>query len=137
MLSVTYATPDDVGAIAAVLDELDRYYGASNVTSLGQRIAEINAAVFSDPSRGSRAPRPRLGRIGRLCHVPLSLACGRKHSFALTRPVAGVQPATRREHQPGHADRCEFGPVGRQQVSVTTLADYERVGIRSMARAAS
>jgi ribosomal protein S18 acetylase RimI-like enzyme len=49
MLSVTYAAPDDVGAIAAVLDELDRYYGASNVTSLDQRIAEIHAAVFSDP----------------------------------------------------------------------------------------
>ena len=49
MLSVTPAAPDDVGTIAALLDELDLYYGDSNITALEQRISEINAAIFSDP----------------------------------------------------------------------------------------
>ncbi|WP_241251573.1 GNAT family N-acetyltransferase [Candidatus Protofrankia californiensis] len=48
MTVVTPAEPAHVEAIAALAEEMDRFYGAIEVESLDLRIRQINEAIFSD-----------------------------------------------------------------------------------------
>lgn len=48
MLSVTTATRQDTHAIAKLLDELDRFYGTTDVDPIEQRAVEIEALLFRD-----------------------------------------------------------------------------------------
>lgn len=49
MLSVTPATRRDAYAVAELLDELDRFYGATEVDPIPHRATEIEKALFWDP----------------------------------------------------------------------------------------
>jgi GNAT superfamily N-acetyltransferase len=48
VLSVTPATRHDAPAIAELLDEIDRFYGATDIDPVGRRAAQIEAALFRD-----------------------------------------------------------------------------------------
>jgi len=43
------ATPDDIDALAALVEEMDRFYGASEVDPLDLRRRQIEQALFSEP----------------------------------------------------------------------------------------
>lgn len=49
MTFVTAAEPGNVEAIAALVEEMDHFYGASDIEPLDLRIQQINDAVFTDP----------------------------------------------------------------------------------------
>lgn len=49
MITVSPAERRDVAAIAALLEELGRYYGATQSDALGRRIAQIDEAIFGRP----------------------------------------------------------------------------------------
>ncbi len=49
MIAVTPAEPSHVQAIAALAEEMDRFYGASETEPLDLRIRQINSAIFADP----------------------------------------------------------------------------------------
>ena len=49
MITVSPAQPRDVAAIALLLEELGRYYGATEFESLDRRIIQINEAIFGHP----------------------------------------------------------------------------------------
>lgn len=49
MVSVRHAKPDDVGAMAELFEELDRFYGASEVEPLELRTRQINEVLFDSP----------------------------------------------------------------------------------------
>ena len=61
MITVSPAEPRDAAAIAALLEELGRYYGATESESLDRRITQINEAIFGRPP----AAYARLARDGR------------------------------------------------------------------------
>lgn len=48
MTTVAPAAPRDVVAVAALLAEMDRFYGATDVAPLDHRIRQINHALFSN-----------------------------------------------------------------------------------------
>ena len=50
MLTVFHAEESDVAALAEMLDELDRFYGAVKVPPRSDREMEIRRALFADPS---------------------------------------------------------------------------------------
>ena len=43
------AEPENVEAMAALLEEMDRFYGPTETDSLDRRARQIREAVFSDP----------------------------------------------------------------------------------------
>ena len=49
MLAITPAQPDDLPAIADLLEEMDRFYGVTEFESAPERIAQIKALIFHDP----------------------------------------------------------------------------------------
>lgn len=50
MTTVVAAGPDDVEELAALLEEMDRFYGATDAEPLDERIRQIEAAIFTaDP----------------------------------------------------------------------------------------
>ena len=49
VIAVSPAGPADVLALAALLEEMDRYYGATGTEPLGERVRQINEAVFASP----------------------------------------------------------------------------------------
>lgn len=48
MTTVAPAAPRDVVAVATLLAEMDRFYGATDIASLDHRIRQINHALFSN-----------------------------------------------------------------------------------------
>jgi ribosomal protein S18 acetylase RimI-like enzyme len=50
--TVAPARPSDVVAVATLLAEMDRFYGATEVASLDHRIRQINHALFSNAAAG-------------------------------------------------------------------------------------
>lgn len=49
VIAVTHAEPADVEAIAELAAEMDRFYGATDVAPLDDRVRQITDAVFSEP----------------------------------------------------------------------------------------
>jgi GNAT superfamily N-acetyltransferase len=49
VITVSPASPGDAPAIAALLEEMDRFYGATEPEPLDQRVRQINEAVFARP----------------------------------------------------------------------------------------
>jgi GNAT superfamily N-acetyltransferase len=49
MITVSPAEPRDAAAIAALLEELGRYYGVIESESLDRRITQINEVIFGRP----------------------------------------------------------------------------------------
>lgn len=49
MITLSPATRGDVDAMAALLEEMDRFYGATSVEPLDQRVRQISVALFSKP----------------------------------------------------------------------------------------
>lgn len=49
MITVSPAEPRDAAAIAAVLEDLGRFYGATGSEPLGRRIGQVNEAIFTSP----------------------------------------------------------------------------------------
>ena len=49
MITLSPAGPDDVGAIAELAAEMDRFYGATEVDPLDVRQDQISAALFAEP----------------------------------------------------------------------------------------
>ena len=49
MITVSPAEPRDAAAIAVLLEELGRYYGATEFEPLDRRIIQINEAIFGPP----------------------------------------------------------------------------------------
>jgi GNAT superfamily N-acetyltransferase len=43
------AKPEDIEALAALLEQMDRFYGATNVEPLEARLRQIREALFADP----------------------------------------------------------------------------------------
>lgn len=48
-VTVSPATPDDVPAMAALLEEMDRFYGATSTEPTGERERQIREALFATP----------------------------------------------------------------------------------------
>lgn len=46
---VRHAGLEDVEAMAALLEEMDRFYGASPADPVGERVRQITEALFGDP----------------------------------------------------------------------------------------
>lgn len=46
MITLRHATPDDLDAIASMLSEIDRYYGAAEVPDDTERLAAIESTIF-------------------------------------------------------------------------------------------
>lgn len=53
MTVVAPAEPSHAEAIAALAEEMDRFYGASEVEPLGLRLRQINEAIFSEQPSAS------------------------------------------------------------------------------------
>jgi GNAT superfamily N-acetyltransferase len=49
MITISPAGPEDALAIAALLEEMDRFYGASHTEPLDARLRQINEALFATP----------------------------------------------------------------------------------------
>ena len=49
MIDVSPARPADLEAIAALLEEMDRFYGATEVEPLEHRMRQIEEAIFGSP----------------------------------------------------------------------------------------
>ena len=49
MIFVADAEPGNIEAIAALAEEMDRFYGATDTEPLSARISQIADAIFSDP----------------------------------------------------------------------------------------
>ena len=48
-VTISSATPDDVPAMSALLEELDRFYGATTTESPEEREQQIREALFASP----------------------------------------------------------------------------------------
>ena len=48
-IAVCPAGPDDAAAIAVLLEEMDHFYGAAGTEPLGERLRQINEALFASP----------------------------------------------------------------------------------------
>src|SRR6266536_4411464 len=48
-MAVCLAGPDDATALAALLKEMDRFYGAAGTQPSGERLRQINEALFAGP----------------------------------------------------------------------------------------
>lgn len=57
MLVVAPAEPRHVRSMAALLAEMDRFYGAAEVEPLGQRIRQITDALFGESPAATRCSR--------------------------------------------------------------------------------
>ena len=53
MITVSPAVPDDALAMAALLEGMDRFYGSVEAQPSGERIRQINEALFSDSPAAS------------------------------------------------------------------------------------
>jgi GNAT superfamily N-acetyltransferase len=51
-VEIALATPDDVKAMAALAEEMDRFYGATEVEPLQRRLEQIREALFGEPPAG-------------------------------------------------------------------------------------
>jgi GNAT superfamily N-acetyltransferase len=49
VITVSPAEPRDAAAIAALLEDLGRFYGAAEAEPLARRIGQINEAIFTNP----------------------------------------------------------------------------------------
>jgi GNAT superfamily N-acetyltransferase len=49
MITVSPAEPRDAAAVAVLLEELGRYYGATEFEPLDRRVIQINEAIFGHP----------------------------------------------------------------------------------------
>ncbi len=49
MVEIQRAEPRDVSALAALLEEIDRFYGATDIEPPDQRIPQITANLFQEP----------------------------------------------------------------------------------------
>jgi ribosomal protein S18 acetylase RimI-like enzyme len=49
VITVSPASPGDAPAMAALLEEMDRFYGATEPESLDQRVRQVNEAIFASP----------------------------------------------------------------------------------------
>lgn len=52
MITIAPANPTDATAMTALLEELDRYYGAPSTEPLDTRLQQINEALFANPPAG-------------------------------------------------------------------------------------
>lgn len=52
-MTVTAAGPEDIEALAELLAEMDRFYGATEVDPLEERVRQIREALFSAPAAAS------------------------------------------------------------------------------------
>jgi GNAT superfamily N-acetyltransferase len=53
VITISPAEPGDVLAMAALLEEMDRFYGAADAQSSGERVRQINEALFSSSPAAS------------------------------------------------------------------------------------
>ena len=49
VITVSAAGPGDAGAIAALLEELDRFYGVTGPPRAGERVRQVSEALFGSP----------------------------------------------------------------------------------------
>ena len=49
MIKIAPATPDHVDALVELLEEMDRYYGATEVDPMELRTHQVQQALFTDP----------------------------------------------------------------------------------------
>jgi GNAT superfamily N-acetyltransferase len=49
MITVTHARPGNVNALARIIEEMDRFYGATESEPLDARVRQISDALFRDP----------------------------------------------------------------------------------------
>jgi GNAT superfamily N-acetyltransferase len=49
MITIAPARPSDISALAELAEEMDRFYGVSEIEPLKVRLRQINDAIFSDP----------------------------------------------------------------------------------------
>lgn len=50
MITIAPARLLDISTLAELTEEMDRFYGASEIEPLEVRLRQINDAIFSDPS---------------------------------------------------------------------------------------
>jgi GNAT superfamily N-acetyltransferase len=53
LITVSPANPDDAGAIADLLAEMDRFYGAAGTEPQSERIRQVGEALFGSPPAGT------------------------------------------------------------------------------------
>lgn len=49
MITIAPARPSDISALAELTEEMDRFYGTSEIEPLEVRLRQMNDAIFSDP----------------------------------------------------------------------------------------
>jgi ribosomal protein S18 acetylase RimI-like enzyme len=49
VITMSPASPGDAPAMVALLEEMDRFYGATEPESLDQRVRQVNEAIFASP----------------------------------------------------------------------------------------
>ncbi|MEU0517916.1 GNAT family N-acetyltransferase [Streptosporangium sp. NPDC006007] len=48
-MTVTLASPENADAIVALLEEMDRFYGATDIEPFDVRVRQVQQALFADP----------------------------------------------------------------------------------------
>lgn len=48
-LVVRHAEPSDAKAVAAMIEEIERYYGATDIQPFDERLAQVESALFGKP----------------------------------------------------------------------------------------
>ncbi|MBV9095947.1 MAG: GNAT family N-acetyltransferase [Streptosporangiaceae bacterium] len=66
MITVSPAEPGDAAAIAALLEELNRFYGTAASQSPGRRVAQVSEALFTDPPAAYALLARDVGRLAGL-----------------------------------------------------------------------
>lgn len=50
VVTVSPAGPDDARAMAGLLEEMDRFYGATEAEPIDERVRQVNEALFASPA---------------------------------------------------------------------------------------
>ncbi len=81
---VTQALPEDVDAIAKLTEEMDRFYGGTEIDPLEVRVSQINDVLFADAPIAHlivarEARRRGVGQLlmRHLCEIAVQRACSR------------------------------------------------------------
>lgn len=83
-LVIRGAEPTDVKAIAGLIEEIERYYGATDIQPLEQRIPQVEAALFGpSPLANVILAEAGTGILGLAAYSFLWPAAGTTHSLYL------------------------------------------------------
>ena len=131
MIAVSPAVPDDALAMAALLEEMNRFYGAADTQPNSERIRQINETLFSDsPAACALLARDRAQLAGIATYSFLWPAVGLTRSLYLKELYVGEQ--YRRQGVGKLLMQAVFEVAGKHRCSrVEWTTDTDNAGARA------